>query len=1043
MVTPIYIIAIALGTAFGLGFFSKAGKGIATGLFYAALTTILGIAAQWLLAFLTQGQTVTEVFTSGFKPPFSISLQMGLNEAVILSMINLTGLLGGIYLFDMFKKYGVYLMITYLLLIMGLDVIVMTRDIFNLFVFLEIASIAMAGMALITNESKSVQAGFKYLTATAIISSFLLIGIMLAYRFGNSLYINDLLVNDGITKAGLAVTFLIIMPLILELKPFPANGWGLDMYQATHPAVGSLLSAASVTASLFVLWKLVPMVGVLGANIIAILGIITFLGSNIAGLKQSNARRMLGYSSIAQTGLIVTVIGLHNALGSQTVFVAFSILITHFLAKSGLFWLRGIVGTDNLKAWGLLRNNPILLFLFVLFIVALTGLPPFPAFFGKWELIMALANTANPWWIAMILIGSFLEAVYLFRWVGYGIKDKSSDEKIDTRIFKHIPIYIVAAGLIISIGFYLHHYYPTEAIFFMPLVFAAILFALDFLPAKLKNIISIIGMGGYAYYMYDHFWGIDNLRFFFAIIFIVGGILTLLPGFTKSGKRLGFYPAALLMFAGLGMLIFSTDLLQFFIAWEIMTIGSYLLIIRGKNSLKHAFSYMLFSLGGAFAMLAGFAFAQTGNIGIGLDVLSNMNYLPGLSAALIAIGFMTKTASLGLHIWLPGAHAEAESDVSPMVSAILLKAGVFGLILLFIGIGAEAATNHPLTYILGWLGALTALIGNMGAAFQEDAKRLLAWSSIGQLGYILFAFSIMTHLGWLAGLTYTANHAAFKAILFLGIGGVVFRTKTHNMFEMGGLIKKMPLTFITVLFAIITLAGIPPLAGFAGKWLFYNAVIMKTWYLQGTIVFFAGIVAFLYSFRILYAVFLGHLKDHHRKIKEAPIWFLIPQFLLMGFIMLFSMQPELILRPFGEMVSSYFPSDALVWDNGTALTSLGYWNGFRIGVIIFIMFAILFGWLYITSRKVKKIKAFNIVYAGEMPERPETTHMAHNMFAGYNKALGFLVAPGITNFWRYVDNSFHDLGDSVRKIYSGNTQSYLIQLVAYTVIVFMLINFSI
>ncbi len=1043
MVTPIYIIAIALGIAFGLGFFSKASKGIASSLFYLALTALTAIAGQWLIAFLAGDQSVVEVFTSGFKPPFSISLQMGFEEAVLLSMINLAGLLGAVYLFDQFKKYGAQLMITYLLLIMGLDVIVMTRDLFNLFVFLEISSIAMAGMALITNDGKSVQAGFKYLTATAIISAFFLIGIILTYNFGDSLYINEILMSEGILKAGMVVSFLIIMPLILELKPFPANGWGLDMYQAAHPAVGALLSGASITASAYVLYKLAPIGGEIGYQVIAVLGLITFLGSNLAGLKQNNTKRMLGYSSIAQTGLVMIVIGLQPMLGEMTLWIAFSILITNFLAKSGLFWLAGIIGKDELKSWGVLRKYPVLLFLFAMFVIALTGLPPFPAFFGKWELIMALANAGNAWWIGLILLGSLIEAVYLFRWIGYGIKDKSFDFSINFSAHKIIPIYIMGAALIAFVGYYLNHYFGDSVWYFIPLAFAALMFILDFLPAKLKNIIAIVGMGGYAYYMYDHFLAVDNLRFFFALIFIVGGILTLIPGFTKSGKRLGFYPAALLMFSGLGMLISATDLLQFFIAWEIMTIGSYLLIIRGKNSIKHAFSYMLFSLGGAFTMLAGFAFAQSGNPGIGLEVLSNMTYLPGLAAALIAIGFMTKTASLGLHIWLPGAHAEAESDVSPMVSAILLKAGVFGLILLFVGIGAEAATNHPLTYILGWLGALTALVGNLGAAFQEDAKRLLAWSSIGQLGYILFAFSIMTHLGWLAGLTYTANHAAFKAILFLGIGGVVFRTKTHNMYEMGGLIKRMPLTFITVLFAIITLAGIPPLSGFAGKWLLYNAVIMKTWYLQGTIVFFAGIITFLYSFRILYAVFLGHLKDQHRKIKEAPIWYLIPQFLLMGFIMLFSMQPELILRPFGDMISGFFPTNALVWDNGTALTSLGYWNGFRVGVIIFITFAILFGWLFLTSRKVKKIKSFNIVYSAEAPERPETTHMAHNMFAGYNKALGFLVAPGISNIWKWIDDSTHDLGDFIRKIYTGNAQTYLVHIVAYTVIVFMLINFSI
>ncbi|MFP4664851.1 MAG: proton-conducting transporter membrane subunit [Bacteroidales bacterium] len=1043
MVAPIYIVAIALGVAFSLGFFGKRSAGFASGLFYAALAAIGFISAQWLTGFLFNQQTTTEVFTAGFKAPFTISLQMGLTEAVITSMINLAGLFGAIFFADQLKKYGANLMISFLLLIMGLNVIVMTRDIFNLFVFLEIASIAMAGMALVTREEKSVQAGFKYLIATAIISALLLVGIILTYNYGESLYINDLLAANltGI-KAGATAIFLILMPVILELKPFPANGWGLDMYQATHPVVGSLLSAASATASLFVLYKLAPLGGETGMQVIAVLGGLTFVASNLMGLKQSHAGRMLGYSSIAQTGLVMMVIGLQAVLGEYTLLIGFSILLTHFLAKAGLFWLRGILKTDKLKSWGKLRNTPLLLFVFVLFIVALTGFPPFPSFFGKWELVMQLANSGHAWWIAFLLPGSLLEAVYLFRWLGYSLKIKSED-RIKQKVHQLIPVYTFAALLLTTVYFYLNHFYPDSMLQYLPLAFVALMFVLEFLPARLKNILAIAGMGAYTWLLTDQYLGEDNLRFFFALIFLVGGILTMIPGFREKGKRVGFYPAAVMMYAGLGMLITATDLLQFFIAWEIMTLGSYLLIIRGKRSIKHAFSYMLFSLGGAFAMLAGFGFAQAGNPGIGLDVLANMSYLPGLTAVLLAIGFMTKTAALGLHIWLPGAHAEAESDVSPMVSAILLKAGVFGLLLLFIGMGAEAAGGHPLVIALGWLGALSAFVGNLAASFQEDAKKLLAYSSIGQLGYILFAFSMMTHLGWLAGLTYVAGHASYKAILFLGIGAVVIRTGTHNMYQMGGLIKKMPLTFIGVLFAIITLAGIPPLVGFAGKWLFYNAVIMKGWYLQGTIVFTAGIIAFLYSFRILYSVFLGHLKDQHRKVKEAPVSYLIPMFILMAGIMLFSFKPELILQPLGNMISGFFPSNTLDWDGGTALTSLGYWNGWQVGVIIMIMFAIITGWLLLTSRKAKKVGQFNIVYAAERPERPETTHMAYNMFAGYNKAVGFLAAPGITNIWRGIDAFFHDLGDSLRKIYSGNAQSYLIHILAYTVIVFMIINFGI
>jgi len=316
---------------------------------------------------------------------------------------------------------------------------------------------------------------------------------------------------------------------------------------------------------------------------------------------------------------------------------------------------------------------------------------------------------------------------------------------------------------------------------------------------------------------------------------------------------------------------------------------------------------------------------------------------------------------------------------------------------------------------------------------------MASYSSIGQLGYILFAFAIMTHLGWLTGITYSINHFLFKAVLFLAIGAVVLRVKTHNMYEMGGLISRMPFAFIAVLIGIITLSGVPPLSGFAGKWLFYNAVILKGWYFQGAIVFFAGIIAFLYSFKLIYSVFLGQLKDNHRNVKEISIWFIIPIYILIIAIMVFSARPDLILQPIGDAIAGYFPSETLTWNDTTASTSLGYWSGYRVMVIIGIMFSLLFAWLFALNRKSKKVKQFNIVYSGERPERPETTHVSYNIYAGYNKALGILVAPFITKFWNSMSEAVMGTAGYVRRIYNGNGQTYALHIIIYLTIIYLIV----
>lgn len=496
---------------------------------------------------------------------------------------------------------------------------------------------------------------------------------------------------------------------------------------------------------------------------------------------------------------------------------------------------------------------------------------------------------------------------------------------------------------------------------------------------------------------------------------------------------------ALSMFAGLAMLITATNLFEILYGWELMTIGSYFLLIRGKKSRPYGYSYLMFSLGGSYTMMFGFAlaFASFGNVD--LQALTGITVYPTLAYSLILLGFMTKTASFGLHIWLPGAHGEAVADIHFMASAILLKAGVFGIILVLLGMGAEASYAKNVLFVLGWIGALSALIGNVAASFQESAKRLLAWSSIGQLGYIVFGLAMMSHIGWTAGLFYTITHFLYKGVLFLVIGGIALKLGTPMMYKMGGLIKKMPFSFIAVLIAIITLAGIPPLVGFAGKWLFYNAIISEGYYFQGVVVLFSGVVAFLYLFRLIYTIFLGQLKDEHRNVKEISIWLLIPVYLLLFAIMIISAKPEFILKPLGDYLTAYFPTGALTWEGTMASTAYGYWDGFWVMIIVAIMFVLLLSWLLITNAKAQKVKQFNIVYAGERPFRPETTHMAHNLYAGYNKALGFIIAPYVTGFWNWMSDLIYDISGFVRRIYSGNGQTYVLHIIVYILIVYLVI----
>ncbi len=1038
MVDPIHIISSALGVAFAIGIVGKLGKNVTIAVMLSTLAFMAFISLQWFMAFFSGEQETTQIFTAGFKPPISINLQMGFNEALFTLLVNVVGLLGGIYLIDIFKKQSKNVLTVFLVLIMGLNVIIMTRDIFNLFVFMEIVSISIAGLVFMDENLKSSQAGLKYLIATSVIAGMLLIGIIFAYYFTGTLNIDDLIATNLTTiKGGGIVVFLILISIILELKPFPANGWALDVYESSTPGLGAIISAAAATASFFVLSKVMDIAGQEWYYYISLIGAITFIGSNLLGLKQDNAKRLLGYSSIGQLGLLMIILGFRDILGDQTPYVIFGILVSHYFAKAGLFWLSGIVKAQKLTDWAVIRKKPFFLFLMGTFLFALIGFPPFPSFFAKWTLVMELVGSGNVTWVIIVLFGSMLEAVYLFRWFGYAIKGENEHlEVFKIDLHKMIPVWIVALALY-AVGYFTAQMTEVGAtINFIPLAFVGVLLAIDFLPVFVKNTIAIAGMLLHFYFVYPD---LDDIRLLFEVIFIIGGALALIAGYAYKGKRSGFYPVAILMYAGLTGIIEASTTLEFFYGWELMTAGSYFLIIRGKRSMPHGLSYILFSIGGAYALLAGLGMAHVGHTTFGMDILNNIQYLPVWAYALIIIGFLTKTAALGLHIWLPGAHGEAESDVSPMVSAILLKAGVFGLVLVLIGMGAENNQYEMLTYALGWLGALTVILGSIMALFQEDAKRLLAYSSISQLGYIVLGLAVMSHLGWLGAFTYVINHFLYKFILFMTLGAVVLRVGTHNMYQMGGLIKRMPIAFIAVLISIIALAGIPPLSGFAGKWLFYNALIAKGWYFQGVITFISSGIAFLYLWRLIHTVFLGQLKDNHRNVKDISIWFSIPIFVLLIGLLTFSFKPEWVLQPLGNMIAEFFPTGQLTWNGGTAISQYGYWSGSVLGITIGSIFMLILIWLLVSTRKAHKVKQFDITYSGERPERPETTHVAYNVFEGVYKAIWIATIPLVETFWTRVTNLLHDTAGFTRRLYSGDGQSYMLHIVVFIVITYLVI----
>jgi len=342
---------------------------------------------------------------------------------------------------------------------------------------------------------------------------------------------------------------------------------------------------------------------------------------------------------------------------------------------------------------------------------------------------------------------------------------------------------------------------------------------------------------------------LDQLSAFFLIVLggASFGVSLYSAGYFKSmqGSTLGLLCLEYHLFlAGMALVLLADDAYMFMVAWETMALSSYFLVTTDHNVpdiRKAGYLYLLIAHVGAIAILLCFGVMQGGH-GIGaytFDAMRAAHLTPFWASAaflLALFGFGAKAGVLPLHVWLPEAHPAAPSPVSALMSGVMLKTAIYGIL----------RVTFDLLNVHQWwwgvlalaLGLLTAIFGVMFAAVQGDMKRLLAYSSIENIGLLLvgIGLTIIFHVygkDALAALSLTAtlyhslNHAFFKSLLFIGTGSILHATGERNMGRLGGLIRKMPWAASLMLVGVLAIAGLPPLNGFVSEWLLLQAFLLS------------------------------------------------------------------------------------------------------------------------------------------------------------------------------------------------------------------------
>ncbi|HEX9107421.1 MAG TPA: proton-conducting transporter membrane subunit, partial [Longimicrobiales bacterium] len=365
--------------------------------------------------------------------------------------------------------------------------------------------------------------------------------------------------------------------------------------------------------------------------------------------------------------------------------------------------------------------------------------------------------------------------------------------------------------------------------------------------------------------------------------------------------------------------VIAANAMLFLAAWEIMALCGFLLVLTEHakpEAQRAAFVYLAAAHVGTLALFALFSVLghQAGSFDFARMAAARLT--PGAGVfALALVGFGLKAGLMPLHFWLPGAHAAAPSHVSALMSGVLLKTGIYGLLRVAGFFEGPPAAWGPALLVLG--GA-SAVLGVAFALAQHDLKRLLAYHSVENIGIIAMGLGLamlgrargdaaLAFLGFAAAVLHTVNHATFKGLLFLGAGAVIHATGTRDLDHLGGLARAMPRTAALFLLGAAAISGLPPLNGFASEWLVYLASLRTVFdvgpaphphiaAVAAPVLALVGGLAAACFVKVFGTVFLGHPRSHHAQhAHEAPAPMLAPMLALAVVCVLIGVFPAALL----------------------------------------------------------------------------------------------------------------------------------------------------
>ncbi|MFQ5758689.1 MAG: complex I subunit 5 family protein [Candidatus Bathyarchaeia archaeon] len=437
---------------------------------------------------------------------------------------------------------------------------------------------------------------------------------------------------------------------------------------------------------------------------------------------------------------------------------------------------------------------------------------------------------------------------------------------------------------------------------------------------KIRGLYAVLGLSVTAYFLYEMYMEvskkgnlqscslpfeacleIDVLSVFMALVYVMIGILAAAYSIRYMERDTGlteYYTLLLGMVAGMMGVAFAGDFFTLFVFWELMSLTSYALVAFRKERwepIEAGFKYLIMSAaGGATILLAmSFLYGMTGTLNFA-DLAARLSGVAPnewlyVALALIVVGFGVKAAIVPFHTWLPDAHPAAPAPISALLSGALVQTGAYALIRVLLLVFGSMQTVWQMTLVV--FAVLTMFVGNLMALLQDDIKRLLAFSTIAQMGYILFGFSIASQQALTGSFFHIMNHAIMKSLLFLCAGGFIYRTGTRTLTELAGIRQKMPMTSLLLAIGAVAIAAIPPLNGFWSEWMIVLAGIEANMLPFSALMIINILLSVAYYLRLINVIVLKEPTPVSERATRAPLSMLIPILILAALCIIIGIYP--------------------------------------------------------------------------------------------------------------------------------------------------------